>query len=271
MPYSEISVSFADAVALITLDRPDKLNAWTPTMQVELKQALLAAGGDSEVRVIVVTGADRAFCAGMDLDLLLEAHRSGRLNRDFLPEIAHDESAGADFRQPLSYVAAIPKPVIAAINGPIAGVALCFSLYCDIRFIADGAKLTTAFSSRGLVAEFGAAWMLPRLIGPMNALEWLFSSRTIEAAEAERLGLGVRLGADGFLDQVLAYAATMARTVSPRSLAVIKRQVWQGLGQSLAQASVLADREALASLESEDVREGIAHFLEKRPPRFTGR
>lgn len=271
MSYSQILVSVADHVALVTLNRPDKLNAWTPTMQVELKQALLAAGDDPAVRVIVVTGADRAFCAGMDLGVLFEAFSTGKLNRDFLPEVAEDDSPGADFHQPLSYVARIPKPVICAINGPIAGVALCFSLYCDIRFVADEVKLTTAFASRGLVAEFGAAWMLPRLIGPLNALELLFSSRTVDTAEIVALGLAKPMPGPGFLDQVTAYARQMAATVSPRSLAVIKRQVWTGMMQTLAQASVLADREALASLESADFQEGVAHFLEKRPPAFTGR
>ncbi len=271
MAYCDILFSVGDGVALVTLNRPDRLNAWTPTMQTELKRALLAAAGDAAVRVIVVTGADRAFSAGMDLGILSEALAQGRAMRDVLPEVAEDDSPGTDFDQPLSYVAKIPKPVIAAVNGPAAGVALCFSLYCDIRFVAAGAKLTTAFANRGLIAEFGSAWMLPRLIGPMNALDLLLSGRTVEAEEADRLGLARLLPAEGFLETVLAYARAMAASVSPRSVGVIKRQVWQGMTQSLAQACVLADREAAASLQSEDFREGLAHFFEKRPPNFPGR
>lgn len=271
MRYSDIVYAVDRRIALITLNRPERLNAWTPTMQAEVKRAIGAAAADAEVRVIVITGADRAFCAGADLGLLSEAFAAGRLGPAFFPDIATDESPGADFDQPLSYVMKVAKPVIAAINGPIAGVGLCFSLYCDLRFIACGAKLTTAFAGRGLIAEFGSAWMLPRLIGPQAALDLLFSSRVVEAEEAASLGLARLLPAEGFLDAVLAYARTLADTVSPRSLAVIKRQVWQGQFQTLAQASVLADREALASLESDDFREGVAHFLEKRAPRFTGR
>jgi enoyl-CoA hydratase/carnithine racemase len=270
MTYSQIRYGVHNRVAVITLDRPDRLNAWTPTMQIELEHALTAAGEDKGVRVIVVTGADRAFCAGMDLDVLKDAFASGVSMKDFLPRIAEDDSPGADFDQPLSYVARIPKPVIAAINGPAAGVGLAFSLFCDIRFVAEGAKLTTAFAGRGLIAEFGTAWMLPRLVGQLNAIDLLFTSRTIDADEAARMGLALALPAEGFVDRVLAYAERMADTVSPRSLAVIKRQVWQGLMQTLAQASVLADREALASLQSADFKEGVAHFLEKRPPNFTG-
>ncbi len=271
MAYCDLQYAVGDGVALITLNRPERLNAWTPTMQVELKQALLAAAGDSTVRAIVVTGADRAFSAGMDLGLLSEALAQGRTMREVLPEVAEDDSPGADFDQPLSYVAKIPKPVIAAINGPVAGVALCFSLYCDLRFIAAGTKLTTAFANRGLIAEFGSAWMLPRLIGPMNALDLLLSGRTVEAEEADRLGLARLLPAEAFLETVLAYAKALAASVSPRSVAVIKRQVWQGMMQSLAQACVLADHEAAASLHSEDFKEGLAHFFEKRPPNFPGR
>jgi len=272
MSYTEILYTVdAHGVALITLNRPERLNAWTPTMQAELKQAVGRAGAAPEVRVIVITGADRAFCAGADLGLLAEAFAAGRLGQEFFPDFAHDDSAGADFDQPLSYLMKTPKPVIAAINGPVAGVGLCYSLYCDLRFIAQGAKLTTAFAGRGLIAEFGAAWILPRLVGPMAALDLLFTSRVIEAEEAAALGLGRLLPAEGFLDAVLAYARQIATTVSPRSLGVIKRQVWQAQMQTLAQASVVADREALESLQSDDFREGVAHFLEKRPPRFTGR
>lgn len=271
MDTTEILYQVDRRVARITLNRPDRLNAWTPTMQVELKAAIQAAGADPEVRVVVVTGADRAFCAGMDLGLLRQALAENRSMRDVLPEIAEDESPGADFRQPLSYVMAVPKPVVAAINGPAAGVGLCFSLYCDLRFVAAGAQLTTAFASRGLIAEFGSAWMLPRLVGPAAAMDLLLSGRVFSAEEAAGLGLATLLPAEGFLDAVLERAHALAETVSPRSLAVIKRQVWQGMSQTLAQASVLADREALLSLDSEDFREGVAHFLEKRPPRFTGR
>ena len=158
-----------------------------------------------------------------------------------------------------------------AINGPIAGIGLCLTVFGDFRYMAAGAKLTTAFAKRGLIAEHGISWMLPRLVGTMNALDLLCSARTIEAGEAESLGLVRMLPADDFHQKVTSIAREMVITASPRSIGVIKRQVYQSHFQSLAEAWALADKEMLASFQSEDFTEGVAHFVEKRAPRFTGR
>ena len=165
----------------------------------------------------------------------------------------------------------MPKPIFAAINGPVAGIALCLILFCDFRYMAEGTKLTTAFAKRGLIAEHGSSWMLPRLIGPMNALDLLYSARMVDAAEAERLGLVRRLLAEDFLHNVQSIARNMVTASSPRSIGVIKRQVFQSFFQSLAEAWAIADAEMVELFRSEDFKEGVAHFVEKRAPAFVGR
>lgn len=266
--WREVLYAVDDRVATITLNRPDKLNAWTPVMAGELRQALLRADADAEVRAIVLTGAGRGFCAGADITGL-SAAAAGEATL----KMAEAPSGGleANFQQPCSYLLAIGKPILAAINGPAAGIGLVIALYCDVRYMAAGAKLTTAFARRGLVAEHGIAWLLPRLIGPMHALDLLYSARTITAEEAERIGLARVLPEAGFAEAVRACAAEIAHLSSPRSLRIIKRQVYAAMFQSLAEATALANREQEASGGSEDFREGVAHFLEKRKPNFTGR
>ncbi len=268
--YREILYSVADGVAVVTLNRPDKLNAWTLLMQQELRQALDGAASDPAVRVIVVTGAGRGFCAGADLGRLASA-RGGEVTQAEVGPIARDPRPEANLAQPLSYPLAIPKPVIAAINGPVVGIGLCFTLYCDLRFMSSAARLSTAFARLGLIAEYGSAWMLPRLIGPMNACDLLYSGRQVDAAEAERMGLARVLPAESFMAEVMSYARELASRCSPRSLAVMKRQIVGGLFKSLAEASVEADTEMLACFATDDFREGVAHFLEKRAPAFVGR
>lgn len=269
-PCSDIRYDVLEHVATITLNRPEKLNAWTLLMQQEVRRAFDVAGNDPDVRVIVVTGAGRGFCAGADLGRLAKA-REGTVTEADVGRIADDDRVQASFDQPLSYPLAIPKPVIAAINGPVVGIGLCLTLYCDLRFMSSTARLATAFPRLGLIAEYGSAWMLPRLIGPMNACDLLYSGREIDAEEAERMGLVRMLPAANFMEQVYAYARELAALCSPRSLAIIKRQIVGGLFRNLAEACVEADREMLASLASADFREGVAHFLEKRPPKFAGR
>ncbi len=272
MNYTQILYDVRDRVATITLNRPDKLNAWTPTIRAELREAFAAAAADEGVRAIIVTGAGRGFCAGADMEAMSAALTSGEdRSRRAIQDIATDASPGKDFDQPLTYPLKVPKPVIAAINGPVAGIGLCFTLYCDIRFIAAGAKVTTAFARRGLIAEYGSAWMLPRLIGPQNAADLLLSARTLLAEEAAALGLARLLPLEGFIEAVHAYAADLANNVSPRSMAVIKRQIWGDMFKTLAEACVEADQEMFASFKTEDFREGVAHFVEKRAARFVGK
>ncbi|MBN8958369.1 MAG: enoyl-CoA hydratase/isomerase family protein [Rhizobiales bacterium] len=259
----------ADRVATVTLNRPDRLNAWTPDMAEQLRAALMRAEADQEIRAIVITGAGRGFCAGADMARLSSA-AAGQAPL-LTPDESPTDGMAANFAQRLSYMLAIPKPIIAAINGPVAGIGFVLTLYCDIRFMIEGAKLTTAFARRGLIAEHGAAWILPRLVGPMNALDLLYSARPIPALDAEAMGLVRMLPIDGFREAVQTYAAEIANLSSPRVVGIIKRQVYEGMFQSLAEASVISVREQPLCKDTEDFREGIAHFVEKRKPDFTGR
>jgi enoyl-CoA hydratase/carnithine racemase len=249
----------SDGVATVTLNRPDKLNAWTAGMAEETHAALRAADSDDAVRVVVLTGSGRGFCAGADLSLLNSIVSEGLT--------ANTEQVGR--RAPLPEIA---KPLIAAVNGPAVGLGLALTVFCDIRLASATARFGTAFSRRGLIAEFGLAWMLPRIVGLGNALDLLLSARLIGAPEALRMGLANRVLPEAdFAASVHDYAQELASNVSPRSARVIKRQVYEALSQPLAAAFDTSEREMLASLECEDFKEGVAHFLEKRPPSFTGR
>ncbi len=276
MPFEEILYEVSDHVAIVTLSRPDKLNAWTAVMEREVRSAMHAASDDHNVRVIVLTGAGRGFCAGADMSLLSGIAQGGLGAHDHaLRNSAHEAEAThirTDFQKKYSYFPSIQKPVIAAINGPAVGLGFILTLYCDLRFASESAKLGTAFARRGLIAEYGIGWMLPRLIGPANALDLLLSARIIDAAEAHRMGLVNRVfPAGGFLAGVLAYAHELAHQVSPRSMGVIKTQVYNGLFQTLGEAFEASEHEMMLSLQSDDFREGVAHFLEKRAPVFTGK
>jgi enoyl-CoA hydratase/carnithine racemase len=276
MPNQETQYDLADRIATITLNRPDKLNAWTATMEHEVRSAMAAAENDENVRVIMLTGAGRGFCAGADMSLLSTIAEKGIDARQRAQATQRDggfsEDTRADFQRKYSYFPALTKPVIAAINGPVVGLGLVITLYCDLRFASDAARFGTAFARRGLVAEYGMAWMLPRLVGQANALDLLFSARMIDAAEALRMGLVNQVyPQETFREKVRDYALDLASHVSPRSLRVIKRQVYNAMFQTLAESFEISEQEMLASLKSEDFKEGVAHFVEKRPPVFTGK
>jgi len=276
MTNQETLYSVDDRVATLTLNRPDKLNAWTATMDREARAALEEAERDDQVRAIVLTGAGRGFCSGADMSLLSAVAEQGlseeRRAQALRGGSSQREGVRPDFQKKYSYFPAIGKPVIAAINGPVVGLGLVITLYCDLRFASDAARFSTTFARRGLIAEYGMAWMLPRLVGHANALDLLLSARQIDAAEALRMGLVNQVFAqEGFLDKVRGYARDLASNVSPRSLRVIKRQVYEGMFQTLAEAFEVSEREMLASLQSEDFKEGVAHFLGKRAAAFTGK
>ena len=276
MPNQETLYHVADRVATITLNRPDKLNAWTAVMEGEVRAAMGEAERDEKVRVIVLTGAGRGFCAGADISLLSTVATKGldsALRAQALqPKGTIDEGVRGDFQKKYSYFPAVTKPVIAAINGPIVGLGLVIALYCDLRFASDAVRFGTAFARRGLIAEYGMAWMLPRLVGHANALDLLFSARMIDAAEALKMGLVNQVyPQDVFHAKVREYAVDLASNVSPRSLRVIKRQVYDAMFLTLAESFEISEREMLASLQCEDFKEGVAHFVEKRSPIFTGK
>ena len=277
MPHQEILYAVADRIATITLNRPDKLNAWTAVMEQEVRSAVYEAERDENVRVIVLTGAGRGFCAGADMTLLGTLAQQGLGDRR--EQVLRGSGNGApranvrpDFQKKYSYFPSIQKPVIAAINGPAVGLGLIISLYCDMRFASDTARFGTAFAKRGLIAEWGLSWLLPRLTGHANALDLLLSARVIDATEAMRMGLINQVfPQDKFMDSVYAYAKELAASVSPRSMRVIKEQVYNALFQTLDEAFETAEREMIESLQCEDFKEGVAHFIEKRAPAFTGR
>jgi enoyl-CoA hydratase/carnithine racemase len=282
MPNQETLYEVAKRVATITLNRPDKLNAWTAVMEQEVRAAMAEAERDENVRVIVLTGAGRGFCAGADLSLLSTVATKGLDAAQRAQAVQAGAGSGSgsgegggvrmDFQKKYSYFPALRKPVIAAINGPAVGLGLVIALYCDLRFASDAARFSTAFARRGLIAEYGMAWMLPRLVGHANALDLLFSARLIDAAEAFRMGLANQVyPQEVFQEKAREYAVELASNVSPRSLRVIKRQVYDAMFQTLGEAFDISEREMLASLQCEDFKEGVAHFVEKRAPVFTGK
>jgi enoyl-CoA hydratase/carnithine racemase len=273
--YEDLIYESKDGVALITLNRPRALNAFTAAMGQSLEQAVAAAATDGEVRVIVLTGAGRGFCAGADIKLLQKIVPKQRVTQaqnvkhDFRSGLGPD--VGPHYGGRFGYLLQCHKPVIAAINGPAAGLGLVLALYADIRFIGSEAKVTTSFAQRGLIAEHGISWLLPRLVGPAHALDLLLSARKVRASQAERLGIVNKVfPQDIFLQEVMSYALELARTVSPRSMAVIKAQVWKAMHQNFSDALATADAEMQKSFGSADFKEGVAHFVEKRAPAFTG-
>jgi enoyl-CoA hydratase/carnithine racemase len=249
-----------DGVALLTLNRPDRLNAWTYAMQIALFDLLQACADDERVRVIVVTGAGRGFCPGADMnDLSALSSGDGTVQA----------TSGRTDTRPITFAMSIPKPVIAAINGACAGLGLAFALTCDVRFCAENAKLTTAFSQRGLIAEHGTSWLLPRLVGPARALDLLISARVFRGSEAASLGVVNRAVEDErVLDVAREYARDIATNVSPASIATIKRQVYEALTTPLGVALAHANALMLESFSKPDFAEGVQSFVEKRPPAF---
>jgi enoyl-CoA hydratase/carnithine racemase len=253
-----VQTAIEERVALLTLNRPERLNAWTAEMEHAYFDHLERCAHDEDVRAIVVTGAGRGFCAGADMHEL-----------QALGEGVPTASTPARERRAQTFPLSIPKPIIAAINGPCAGIGLVQALMCDLRFAADGAKLTTAFARRGLVAEHGISWMLPRLVGPARALDLLLSGRVVLAQEAHQLGLVNRvLAPERLLTSALEYARELAVNCSPASMATMKRQVYADLERTLPDALADADRLMLASFAASDFREGVASFVQRREPDF---
>ena len=241
-------------------------------MLAEIRHAVAAAERDSRVVGIILTGAGRGFCAGMDMAALDEISATQTLTAAVDATLAAepgDAAMGPDFSIAYTYLLAVRKPVLAAINGPCAGLGFCFAVLSDMRFVERQAKFTTAFAGRGLVAEHGVSWLLPRLIGSSRALDILWSGRKFDGVEAERLGLADRLCETGTaLEAAKDYLRELARSVSPASLMVIKQQVYRHLMVSLGPAMEETHRLMEESLTRPDFREGVRSFLEQREPAF---
>lgn len=248
----------ADGVATVTLNRPERRNAWSIPMERRFFDVLGEAAADPAVRVVVLTGAGRSFCPGMDVQRLEQNAQPG-------------QSLNLQERVPMYSMRPMPKPMVAAINGACAGIGLVQALICDVRFAARGARMTTAFTRRGLAAEYNLSYVLPRVIGLENALDLLLSGRTFDADEARVLGLVSRVvEPEDLLTAAHAYARDIARNCSPRAMAVVRHQVYGDLDRDFTAAL----RRSYSVMEyfagSPDFREGVASFTEKREPKFEG-
>ncbi|MGV0837276.1 enoyl-CoA hydratase [Mycolicibacterium thermoresistibile] len=252
----------ADGVAIVTLNRPERLNTWGPDISSGFYAGIDRAAADPDVRAIVVTGSGRAFCAGANLG------SDSPIGESLADAEPTDVSQLVGERHP-HFLTTVRKPIIAAINGACVGIGLTHALMCDVRFAAAGAKFGTAFSRRGLIAEYGISWILPRLAGWGAATELLLSGRTFRAEEAQRLGLvNDVVPAEQLYDHAVQYAADIARNCSPASLAVIKQQVYGDAQDDVVAVSTRAEQLMHESLRRPDVIEGIMSFIEKRPPEF---
>jgi len=278
MSYETLLYEVSDHIATVTLNRPDRLNAITRQLQEDLFNALNEADKDVDVRVIILTGAGRGFCAGADMKGLDETSNrdwSDVSDEEWVRENCKDhkmDGVRIDFRKTNCYFPGISKPIIGAINGACVGLGFVLPLFCDIRFASEAARFGTAFAQRGLIAEHGVSWMLPRLIGISNTFDLLYSARLINADEALRMGLVSKVyPADSFMDDVREYASWLATGVSPRSLKEMKREVYNALFQTLAEATDEANLDMAKSFKTYDFKEGVAHFIEKRAAKFTGR
>ena len=255
-----------DGVAVITLNRPERMNAWTAQLQLEYFDHLEEAQRSPDVGAIVVTGAGRGFCPGADMGGLAAA--AGAQGGGGAPGGGAAAGGRADTR-PMTLPTTIGKPLIAAINGACAGLGLVQALMCDLRFAVPGAKFTMAFSRRGLIAEHGASWLLPRLVGTSRALDIMLSSRVFTSEEALELGVVNRVvPTDDLLPETIAYARDLARNCSPASMAIIKQQVYRHATLDLDTAWRESNQLMAMTLTGPDFKEGVTSYIEKRPPAF---
>jgi enoyl-CoA hydratase/carnithine racemase len=262
MSYEQILFDIDDGVALVTLNRPDSLNAWTAVMAAELGDAMRRANEDDEVRAVVLTGAgDRAFCAGADL---------GRGEATFANRERRDRPAAASEARQSLMPHQVDKPVIAAINGHAVGVGITYPMLADVRLVAENAKIAFAFVRRGVLPELASHVLVARVAGFSNAAELLLTGKTIKGREAAEIGLASRaLPRADVLPEAIEMAKDIARNTAPASVAAAKRLLWQGLTASVP-AMMQREVPLFAWLGNQpDAREGIMSFVEKRAPRWS--
>ncbi|HJW42531.1 MAG TPA: enoyl-CoA hydratase-related protein [Rhizomicrobium sp.] len=275
MSYEHITYDVADSIATITLNRPDKLNAYTAVMGAELEDAFIAADADDAVRVIVVTGAGRGFCAGADISGGANAFDTKSGGAAMFQSASSSKAVGQR-KTGAGFIGAIyncRKPSIAAINGPAVGVGITLALPMDIRIASSEAKFGFVFARRGLVPEAGSAWFLPRLVGLDQALRWCLSGRVFGADEAREGGLVSEVVAPAeLLARARAIAAEMIENTAPVSVALTRHMLWQYSGQPDPFAVMGIDGALSVELGAgPDVKEGVAAFLERRKPNFPGK
>lgn len=247
-----VLTEISDGIATLTLNRPDRLNAWNLPLQQELFGLLEKLTHDDDVRVVILTGAGRGFCVGADTEVLDEAEGDNQVSS-----------------RPLLTPMRFPKPIIAAVNGPCAGLGLQLALMCDIRFASSTAKITTAFARRGLIAEHGLTWLMPRVTTMANALDLLMTARVITGAEAKDMGIvNFAVASDELMDRVRAFAQDLADNVSPTAMGVIKWQMYNHVDMPLWPSIDHSDELMVESIERSDFKEGVASFVEKRKPAF---
>src|SRR3954470_5034089 len=266
--FEEIRYEVADGVLTITLDRPDRLNAFTGVMARELIEAFDRADADDDVRAIVATGRGRAVCARADLEAGGGTFNAEAQGREYDTDVPRDGGGQVVLRIYESL-----KPVIAAINGPAVGVGITMTLPMDIRVVAEGAKIGFVFVRRGITPEAASSWFLPRLVGISQAMEWAATGRVFDADEALRGRLVRSVHPQGeLLDAAYALAREIADNTAPVSVAMARRLMWNMLGADHPLTAHRADSRAMFLRgQSADVREGVTSFLEKRPARFTDR
>lgn len=264
MDFEEIRYEPADRVLTITLNRPDRLNAFTPRMGRELIEAFDRADADDDVRAVIVTGEGRGFCAGADLG-------GGGDTFDWRDRQAADEIPRDGGGQVALRIFDLKKPVIAAINGPAVGVGITMTLPMDIRLATEGAKIGFVFTRRGIVPEACSSWFLPRIVGISQAIEWVTTGRVFSAEEALAGGLVRSVHPPGALMEAARnLAGEISEHAAPVSVALSRRLLWRMLGADHPMAAHRADSRAMfARGQSDDAREGVTSFLEKRAPEFT--
>lgn len=268
MSYEEILYDVADNIATITLHRPDKLNAFTNRMLKEMISAFDASDADDDVRAVIVTGSGRAFCAGADLSGGGETFAHGGSDVAARSGVVRDGGGLVALR-----IFESKKPVIGAINGAAVGVGVTMTLPMDIRLVSDTAKFGFVFARRGIVPEAASSWFLPRLVGISQAAEWCYTGRMISAEEAREARLVRSVHApDDLLPTAQSIAREIAENAAPVSVALSRQMLWRMLGADHPMQAHRVDSRAINSRgASDDAREGVMSFLEKRPARFTGR
>lgn len=273
MNFTDIIYEKSDRVATVTLNRPERMNAWRGQLEAEMRSAMQDADADPNVGAIIVTGAGKAFCAGMDMAGLAKiAGSSDAATEEISSNRRENEALNPNFRGRFAWLIAMRTPIIGAINGPCVGLGFANSLHYDIRIASDRARMGLIFPRRGLAIELGSSWLLPRIVGLANAVDLAVTGRLIDAEEAHRIGLVTRVVKhEELMPATRALASEIATQCSPLGVANAKRLVYANLFTDLTSACIDEDETAIRMTQSDDFKEGIKAFMEKRAPRFTGK